>query len=397
MPTITTGTAYRIDGLALGPNDIIPANTSLTEVVFRTEDPDANDFIVTPPSVIFEGTDNEFVLSEAEEISFFADGELIASQSPTYEFVTLNTDIGAVFGITFSAGGDTYFLPSNDSPSEGLTTVTADSQIRANDVSFSLLDFGLTPEGTTEFEGQVFGNGAIDAPGLGSVRTAFDSDDTPFTDGSEVNPFTAEALVTVSFEDGTSIGGVEAYQTGSITTANGQNIDLRAFAVDVAAIEAAGQTLDTIVDAEFESFADIDLTYAEVGFEPVGSTPSIDPVVRLIEGTDGQDNLIGAGGQDVLIGGDGNDRLTGGEDADVFVFGADSVDGNRDRDRILDFNAEEDVIVLEQGASIRSVRDTGETLLITLDGDRDQIALRNFDGDFDDVEIVFEPTSFDFA
>lgn len=399
MTTTLVGTAYRIDGVELGPNDTIPAGTSLTAVEFQTVDPDANDFIVTPPSVIFEGTVNETVLFEAEEITFYADGEVIATESPTYEFVNLNTDVGEVFGITFSASGDTYFLPFSDQPTEGLSQVTGDSQIRANDVAFNQLDFGLLPPGATAFEGQVFGPGAIDAPGLGETRVVIDSDDTPFNpdDSTEINPFNAEVLVTVTFDDGTTLAGVEAFQSGDVSFVNNQNIDTRAFAIDVAAVEEAGYTLDNVVTAEFESLTDHDLTYEDVGFEEVGSAPgdpSPVPVVNLIEGTEGDDRLTGTDADDVLIGGAGNDRLTGGDGADVFIFGADASDGSRDRDVITDFDATQDIIALEQDAEILRVAQRGDDVRITLDGgDRDTIIIR--DADVGIVEdIVFGTDDF---
>ncbi|WP_138473460.1 hypothetical protein, partial [Poseidonocella sp. HB161398] len=226
MPTTLAGTAYRIDGVELGPNDIIAAGTLLTAVDFVSVDPDADDFTVTPRSVIFEGTASETVLFEAEEIAFFADGVQIASESPGYEFVSLATDAGIVFGITFSAAGDTYFLPRNDFPAAGLGEVVEDSQIRANGVSFDQLDFGLLPPGATAFEGLVFGSGAIDAPGLGLTRTVIDSDGIAFNPGesTEIGAFNAEVLVTVSFSDGTALRGVEAYQTGGISFVNNQTI-----------------------------------------------------------------------------------------------------------------------------------------------------------------------------
>ncbi|WP_141246437.1 hypothetical protein [Actibacterium ureilyticum] len=412
MPTTLVGTAYRIEGVELGSNDIISAGTSLTAVELRTVDPDANDFIVTPRSVIFEGTVNETVLSEAEAISFFADGIEIATQSPSYEFVSLQTNVGTIFGITFFAGGDTYFLPRNDFPADGLTDVTADSQIRANNVAFNQLDFGLVPPGTTQFEGLVFGSGSIDAPGLGVTRLVIDSDDTVLNpdDSTEISVFNAAVLVTVTFDDGSSISGVRAYQSGDISFVNNQTIDTRAFAIDVAAVEATGRTLDNVVDADFESFTSHNLTYAEIGFEPLGTTPGDDPAptpdpipdpdpipepeVTVIEGTSGDDRLRGTDGDDIIIGGAGSDKLTGSDGADTFIFGADTGDGSRDRDVITDFNIDEDLIVLEQGAEILRLIERGGDLRIVLDGgDRDVIVIRDADESVVD-NIVFATDDF---
>ena len=399
MPTTLVGTAYRIDDVELGQNDIIEAGTTLTAVEFTTVDPDDNDFQVTPPSVIFEGTPNETVLAEAEEITFIADGEVIATESPTYEFVSLETNVGTVFGITFSAGGDTYFLPRNDFPADGLTEVTADSQIRANDVSFDQLDFGLLPPGATEYQGQVFGSGAIDAPGLGLTRTVIDTDDTPFNPeaSTEINPFNAEVLVTVTFDDGSTLTGVDAFQSGSVEFVNNQNVDTRAYAIDVAAVEATGRTLDDVVTADFEAFPTHDLTYDDIGFEAVGTSPDDDlpppgPEVELIiiTGTDGRDRLDGTGDDDILIGGAGNDQLAGGNGADTFVFGSDTGNGTRERDIILDFDVTEDIIALEQGATIARVVTRGDDLSLILSGsDVDRIVIRDVDDSvLDNVLLV---------
>lgn len=415
MPTTLVGTAYRIDGVELGQNDIISAGTTLTEVELTTIDPDDNDFVVTPRSVIFEGTVNETVLSEAEEIEFFVDGVLIASQSPSYEYVSLNTDAGVVFGITFFANGDTYFLPTNDFAVDGITTVTEDSQIRANDVSFSPLDHGLLPPGATAFEGLVFGPGAIDAPGLGTTRTVIDTDNIAFNpdDSTEINPFNAEVLVSVTFSDGSSISGVQAYQSGSVEFVNNQNIDTRAYAIDVSAVEDAGYSLDNIVGAEFESFTSHDLTYADVGFSAAGETegsedpaptpdpvptpdpePVPDPEVTIIQGSNTDDSLIGTDGDDVFFGAGGSDRLIGNGGADTFVFGSDAGNGLRERDIITDFDTTEDVIVLEGGIDIRRAFERNGDLHIELEGgDRDRIIVRDADLSIVD-DIVFVADDF---
>ena len=76
-----------------------------------------------------------------------------------------------------------------------------------------------------------------------------------------------------------------------------------------------------------------------------------DPDAQTFFGTDGNDTLLGSPGDDQLFGdyGDdilqgngGNDTLEGGEGADRFIL----VAGDMDVDQILDFNTEEDSIVL---------------------------------------------------
>lgn len=407
MPTITVGTAFRIDDTLFSGGDTIPGGTSLTEVAFRTEDPDDNDFNILPGFILFEGTSREVVVREPEPVSLFANGELIATQSPdVFNRVLLQTNVGEVFGITFVADGDTYFLPDNRFAASGLETIIGASTIGTGESGFRTLDHGLVPEGTSAFEGRVFGSGAIDAPGLGLTRLVFDDDDAPLTGGTEVSGPNAEVLVSVEFDDGVVLNSVSAVQFGSITFVGAQNVDARAFAVDVAAIEATGRTLDNIVDADFQSFADNDLTFADLGFEVVDRNatapapepdpepePAPDPepelTLNIIEGTRSNDRLIGTDGDDALIGGGDNDRLTGGEGADVFIFGSNDRDRDRDRDVITDFNAGEDTIVLEDAAQIRNVFERNDDVFIRLEGDRDLIVVRDNDLSIvDDVIFV---------
>jgi len=109
---------------------------------------------------------------------------------------------------------------------------------------------------------------------------------------------------------------------------------------------------------------------------PTPPTPPA-PTLNVITGTAGADRLTGTAGDDLIRGGDGNDRLTGRAGEDTFVFGADARDGNLDRDVITDFNAAEDTIVFEAGASIRLIEERGANLFIQLDGDRDSITVLN--------------------
>jgi len=75
----------------------------------------------------------------------------------------------------------------------------------------------------------------------------------------------------------------------------------------------------------------------------------------ILEGGEGADLLRGGDGDDVLFGGSGNDyieagagdnRLTGGAGEDIFIFQTDA----KSFDRITDFNLEDDVIRIENGA-----------------------------------------------
>ncbi|MGB0681281.1 MAG: hypothetical protein ACPGOV_01160 [Magnetovibrionaceae bacterium] len=106
-----------------------------------------------------------------------------------------------------------------------------------------------------------------------------------------------------------------------------------------------------------------------------------------IRGTDGDDvlsggraaeSLIGGAGDDVLIGHGGNDTLTGGHGADQFRFETGSTTGaagsierisEMGTDRITDFDADEDVLVLSDadlafGGADRALSDTADALEI---------------------------------
>ena len=114
---------------------------------------------------------------------------------------------------------------------------------------------------------------------------------------------------------------------------------------------------------------------------------------NVISGTDGRDRLSGTDRDDILIGGGDDDRLTGGDGADTFVFGADDRDFDRDRDIITDFDAAEDMIVLEAGAEIRQVFERRGDTYIQLEGDRDLIIVRDADASIVD-NIVFAEDTF---
>ena len=110
---------------------------------------------------------------------------------------------------------------------------------------------------------------------------------------------------------------------------------------------------------------------------PTPPAPSPAPALNVVTGTAGNDRLTGTTGNDLIRGGNGDDRLTGRAGADTFVFGADARDGNRDRDTITDFNAAEDTILFEAGATVRLVEVRNGNLFIQLNGDRDSITILN--------------------
>ena len=114
-------------------------------------------------------------------------------------------------------------------------------------------------------------------------------------------------------------------------------------------------------------------------------------------GGDGNDQINGGSGSDWLFGEDGDDQLTagggrydfmtGGAGADTFIF-SDTIAENdsRDRAKILDFNADEDLIDLG-GAEIASYRERSHYVEIQLDGGHDTIKIFGV-SEFDEITFV---------
>ncbi|WP_425277230.1 calcium-binding protein [Sinorhizobium fredii] len=104
---------------------------------------------------------------------------------------------------------------------------------------------------------------------------------------------------------------------------------------------------------------------------------------RIVGGV-GDDVLRGGRGSDWIDGGRGNDMITAGEGAldhvlggagaDVFLFATDTNDGHRDRTVIGDFKTGIDAIDLGE-AEVVSQKSLLGSLVLTLDGDGDQIVL----------------------
>ncbi len=65
----------------------------------------------------------------------------------------------------------------------------------------------------------------------------------------------------------------------------------------------------------------------------------------LIDGSTGNDRLLGGAGDDVINGGAGRDRLAGGAGSDSFVF--DTAPGWANSDTVLDFSSFADVFRLD--------------------------------------------------
>ncbi len=108
-----------------------------------------------------------------------------------------------------------------------------------------------------------------------------------------------------------------------------------------------------------------------------------------IEGTAGSDNLVGTDDADAIRSLGGRyDKMSGGAGADQFIFGAETNNGSRERDVIRDYEVGLDEIVLEDGASVASIRQTSSQVIVFLDGDRDAIYVRGEDVTTENITIV---------
>lgn len=108
----------------------------------------------------------------------------------------------------------------------------------------------------------------------------------------------------------------------------------------------------------------------------------------IIGDGDGNDRVFGGDGDDVIVmQGGGLDRYTGGDGFDTFVLSPYAPDdGQADTLKIIDFDAEEDVIELF-GAGIVSVTELNNRVQIELDGDGDIIDIKGVN-DIDDITFV---------
>ena len=78
---------------------------------------------------------------------------------------------------------------------------------------------------------------------------------------------------------------------------------------------------------------------------------------NTLVGRDGEDSLNGSDGSDRLFGGDGSDNLRGGAGADRFYFDSE-LDAGDNVDRILDFSADDDRIMLDRSV-FSGIEDNG--------------------------------------
>jgi hypothetical protein len=147
------------------------------------------------------------------------------------------------------------------------------------------------------------------------------------------------------------------------------------FAVKQSGFIRVGFNSDTLSNVEEIRFANGNLLTDSFTFQ--------------IEGTDDSDNLTGTEGNDEIRSYAGRyDKMFGDMGADQFIFGAETNNGTRERSVILDYEVGIDEIVLEDGASVASIRQTSSQVVIFLEGDRDAIYVRGDGVTEDNISII---------
>ncbi|GAK83700.1 hemolysin-type calcium-binding region [Vibrio ponticus] len=115
---------------------------------------------------------------------------------------------------------------------------------------------------------------------------------------------------------------------------------------------------------------------------------------ELIAGA-GNDVLDGGAGNDLLIGGLGNDILTGGSGSDTFKWNAEDVSdvkGQPSIDKVLDFDASEDILDLSE---IFDDQITMDDILVNVQGDNINIDIRDDNEDVVQTMVLENPSGMD--
>lgn len=207
-----------------------------------------------------------------------------------------------------------------------------------------------------------------------------------------------ESIVALYFKDGSWLDNVYAIQDRF--TIYGVSTSL--FLIDQQALRSANKTMNDIQEVTVNQNTDHQLNYSEFGFTQLNSnipTPQPDPESpihdennpNLIVGSEGRDNLKGTDGDDLINGkGGSRDVLTGNAGFDLFVFGAEANNNKQDRDVIVDFEPSNDALVLEHGATIKSVRNKNGSTIIRLNGnDADNIRLRGVQLTASQIDTIY--------
>lgn len=138
-----------------------------------------------------------------------------------------------------------------------------------------------------------------------------------------------------------------ALQGDRLVVAGGAKLDYETHTAHMVVVRATASD-GTVIDQTFTIRIEdvVDETVIEI--PKVGETRTLTGTDKndILIGGSGRDRLNGAAGDDKLFGRLGNDTLTGGTGKDVFVFDT-KPHAQRNVDRIVDFNAKDDSLYLD--------------------------------------------------
>ena len=151
--------------------------------------------------------------------------------------------------------------------------------------------------------------------------------------------------------------------------------------------------VNRVFDVEFFLFDDLEISATQVedllAANPDGDIIASD-VMNVVAGTSESNVLVGTNSSDEISSGAGAlDEIFGYGGADTFVFGAETSNGEVERDVIFDFNLGLDSIDL-RGAEIEEVLQTSQGLVLILEGDGDAIYVQSFGLDLHELDTVLD-------
>lgn len=281
--TDNEATVLRIGGATLSGATSIPAGRTLTPVRLSTSDPAttvADGTSLTGP--VPEVRTKRFVIPAvpAEQVTFRIDGVTVATSVPELRATFVETDAGRVPGVLFTAGGTSYVIPRG--PVAGVTRVVASSTVNTSTVSVTTYQYGLLPVGVQPRTGTTFrqSTSGTSVTGTGTARyTVYDADavrenaDAP---GEELVVLGAPPSIYASrLDTGTEVLATVTLGSGATTTVRGVRYRIEQsyglgetiWALDRAALAAAGGTITDVTDVVSFAPTEHDLTWQDLGFD----------------------------------------------------------------------------------------------------------------------------------
>ncbi len=377
---------FKIDGSAIGPGGTIAAGTILSTVRLTTIDQD------TGPLGPLQINTDALTLNRGEAVSLRINGVEVFGAVPNFFFTQVQTDAGSLRGLVFTVGQDSYIIPQANFDVGAAAQVTAPAQVGTSAVtSVQTVQYGLNPENADTYRGnfysEAFYGSTRESSGVAEyliydadgIRGNADSsgEETAVANLFNINLFGgAEGVATLRFGDGSllALDSVRYDSFGSYGYVRSS------YLFDDAALTAANKTLADIAGVLAFGATDHALNWTDLGFDLVAQgsgnqtpDPVTPPPVNNIFGTTGANVLVGTAGRDALFGRAGNDTLTGGGGNDAFVFGAETRNGRRETDTVLDYQVGRDIIAFEDAAQVTSVNNISGGVRIIFAGDRDRV------------------------